>query len=448
MTTPLDALAETIGRALEMWSDDDAAGLTSADLMGVHDALGRARRLLDAAHARIASEIARRSRPELGADSLAKAQGFRNPTALIAATTGTTGGDAARLVAVGDATTPRSTLSGQPAPARHPHVASALARGEIGAPAAAAIIRMLDRVALRAGREAADQAECSLGEQAPALSLDQLARVILRVEAWIDPDGVAPREAELRDARSVLFREEGDGMVVMTARLDPEHAAPLKVAIDALVGAELRARRDAADSGDVDSPRHSIAQLQADALCRLAEHGLGCAGRDLPLGGATVVVRVALEQLECGTGHATIDGLGAPISIRTARRMAADAGVIPCVLGADSEILDWGRTKRLFSPAKKLALIERDGGCAMCGAPPGHSKVHHIRWWVRDAGPTDLDNGVLLCESCHQRIHDNGWEIRIDGRGVDARVWFIPPPYIDATRTPRAGMRARYRLAS
>ncbi|MCG1038037.1 HNH endonuclease signature motif containing protein, partial [Polaribacter sargassicola] len=77
-------------------------------------------------------------------------------------------------------------------------------------------------------------------------------------------------------------------------------------------------------------------------------------------------------------------------------------------------ILDLGRENRLFTKAQKLALVERDGGCARCGLPPHMTKAHHLKWWKRDAGPTDLSNGVLLCESCHHRIHDNGWDIRID----------------------------------
>ncbi len=188
--------------------------------------------------------------------------------------------------------------------------------------------------------------------------------------------------------------------------------------------------------------------MQADALVRLCEHALGCSQTDLPLHGATVVVRIDHTDLVDGTGYATIDGITTPVSVPTARRMAAGGRIISCVLGGDSQILDWGRTKRLFTPTQRLALTERDGGCAMCGAPPGHTKVHHIRWWARDAGPTDLNNGVLLCESCHHRIHDNGWTIHIDGTGIRAKVWFIPPPHVDPARTPRLGGRARYDYAA
>jgi hypothetical protein len=308
---------------------------------------------------------------------------------------------------------------------------------------------MLDRVAFRAGCEAIEAAELTLVQQAPGLSADQLGRVLTRAEAWLDPDGVELREDELRGRRRLVLREV-EGMLELTARLDPEHAAPVKVAIEALVSAEMRATRDAArdHTVDPDAPRRSVVQMQADALVRLCEHVLGCDRRDLPLEGATVVVRIDHHDLVDNTGYATIDGISVPVSIATARRMAAAGEIISCVLGGDGEILDWGRTKRLYTRMQRLALVERDGGCGGCGAPPGQVKVHHIRWWARDAGPTDLDNGVLLCESCHHRIHDNGWEIRIEGTGTRARVWFIPPPHVDPARTPRLGGRARYDFAA
>jgi len=449
--TPMDQLASLADEARALWSGEDARDLTAEQTIAVNGMIGRMRRLIDGSHAKIASEIARHSRPELGPEGLAKSQGFRNPTALIAATTGTTAGEASRLLKVGEATAPRMLLTGAQAPAKYPHVAAAITAGTIGTAAASAIISMLDRVAIRAGHEAIDRAEKTLAEQAAGLTIDQLSRVLTRAEAWLDPDDVAPREEELRSERTLYIREEASGMVVITARLDPERAAPVKTAIEAIVTTELRAARDADGddaSNDPDAPRRSIPQMQADALARICEHGLGCAQKDLPLEGANVVVRMELNDLVDGTGFATIDGLAAPISIATARRMAAAGGIIPCVLGGDSEILDWGRAKRLFTPAQRMALLERDGGCAKCGAPPGHTKVHHIRWWARDAGPTDLSNGILLCESCHHHIHDNGWGIRIDGVGIDAKVWFIPPPHVDPTRTPRLGGRARYDFAA
>jgi hypothetical protein len=452
---PLDALASAVACARDAWSWDDEP--SAAALVNVNDLLGRARRLFDAAFAQVATEIARQSRPELGPDSLAKMQGFRSPAAFIAATTGTTNGEAARLLRVGEATAPRATFGDSPAPPRYPHVAAALADGSVGAAASAAIITMLDRVCVRAGKEATDAAEQALAAQAPGLTLDQLSRVIARAEALLDPAGVERREDELRAERYLHIREDHTGMIILNAKLDPEHGAPIKNAIEGLVTAELRAARDERGDGLPEATQRTIPQMQADALARLCEHAIGCSTRDLPLEGATVVVRVALDDLiegsdgsdgSDGTGFATVDGLATPISIATARRMAAGGAVIPCVLGGDSEILDWGREKRLFTRAQRLALVERDGGCAMCGAPPGHVKVHHIKWWQRDSGPTDLNNGILLCEACHHRIHDNGWDITIDGVGVDAQVWFHPPAQVDPARTPRLGGRRRFDYAA
>ena len=449
MARTLDSLPSEVAAIAAIWRDADVASLSDGDLIAVNERYCRMRRMLDADQTQLAAEIARRSRPELGPDSLAKTQGYRNPAALIAATAGTSTGDAARLVKVGEATAPRQLLSGEKAPARHPHVAAALAAALLTERAAGAIIALLDRIAFRAGADAIETAEKTMVEQAAGLTMDQLNRVLVRAEAWLDPDGVAPREDEKRGLEQLTLREI-DGMIELTARLTPEHGAPVKTAIEALVSAEMRLTRDAARDGtaDPDAPRRSVVQMHADALVRLCEHALGCDRTDLPLEGATVIVRINHEDLVDGTGSATIDGITTPVSVATARRMAAGGEIISCVLGGNSQILDWGRTRRLFSRNQRLALVERDGGCAMCGAPPGHTKVHHIRWWARDAGPTDLTNGVLLCETCHHRIHDNEWDIRIDGTGVRAKVWFIPPPHVDPARTPRLGGRARYDYAA
>ncbi|WP_084516152.1 HNH endonuclease [Microbacterium luticocti] len=421
-----------------------AAELSPAALVPVVEAIGAVGRRFDAVRAEVAAALDRASRPELGADSLAKQHGYRNAGALLAAVTGIGAGDAGRLVSVGKAIEPRMALTGEPLPPTHPHVAEAMSTGDLGAVAAGIIIGMLQKLAVRTTVQDREAAERTLVAAAPGLALDQLRKLVTQAEAYLDQDGVAPSEDERRGERYARMWER-DGFLFLDAKLDvASGGAALKTALEALVTAGFREAKDDVITGDDDRIRPSVPQLQADALVQLAEHALGCAQGDLPLDGATVVVRMDLDTLTEGIGLAGIDGVTQPISPKAARHLAATAGVIPAVLDGKGEIIDWGRMKRLFTRAQKLALAERDGGCAMCHLPPGMTKAHHLNWWHRDHGRTDIDEGVLLCESCHHRIHDNGWQIRIDGHGVTARVWFIPPPTIDPTGTPRLGGRARF----
>ena len=413
--------------------------MSSSGLMAVNDALAQTRRDLDALHIRIAGAIAHRSAPELGRDGMAKQQGYRNAAALIAAATGGSGAEAARLICVGVATAERSSFSGQRMAPRHPHVAEAMKGGCLSLDSAGVITEMLDRVAPRADHEESMITERTLARRAPSLSLEQVRRLVKHAEAKLDTDGVPEREDALATASWLRIRQEASGSVLFSARLDPVNGACLKTAVETLVTAEIRRARDAGTGGGSSSSR-SIPALQADALSVIARHSLSCRETVAPLDLATIIVRCTLDDVRSGSGAAMIDGIDQPISIGTVRRLAAQSGIIPMVLGGESEILDLARTQRLFSVAQRIALGERDGGCSFCGMSAAYAEAHHIRWWERDAGPTDLDNGVLLCRTDHERMHHDGWEVQVH-RG---QVSFIPPPHVDPARTPRPGGRARF----
>jgi hypothetical protein len=444
----LTALHEAISRLDDAWADaEDSNDFTREQLVSAMDAVATAQRRLDALQVDVAARLARESLPELGADSLAKQQGFRTPAKMLATTLGVSTGDALRLIKVGESTAPRTDLLGAKLPAKYPLVREALNAGTLSAQAAALITALLDRCRVPAGAERVAEGERVLVEAAVGLGLDDIRKLLVRAEAWLDPDGVEPRDEERRAQRSLTVYER-DGYLHVNGKFDAASGAPVVTALRGFVSATFVARKDAVDPDAPDADRRTVAMIQADALVQFCEHLLGCSAKGPHLAGATVVVRMNLDELKSGVGSATIDGVDQPVSVSTARKMAAGGGVIPCVLGGDSEILDWGRKRRLFTRAQRLALAERDGGCAMCGLPPEMTKVHHIRWWKRHRGPTDLSNGVLLCETCHHRIHDNGWEIEIDGTGTGARVWFVPPTYVDSARTRRLGGRARFDIAA
>ncbi len=458
MSSPVAPLLEALTALDDAWrkaagASGDEAAMTDAAVLAIHDQLAAVRRRLDGLHSRVAADLARRSRPELGKDGLARQAGFRTPAKLIAAATGGHVGDALRLIQVGEASRERSLLSGESAPARHPHIGSAVAAGALSVAAASAITAMLDRIALRLTPETRDAAERTLVAQAALLSLDELQAVLRRAEAHLDPDGLEPAVAELRGERSVKITRDQAGMTLVTARLDPESAAPVVAAIEGIVTHQLRASRghhspDGDTTATLGDETRTLPQLRADALSALCRHVIGCAQEKLPGAATTVVMRMNLADLNSGCGLATVDGIEQPLDAGSARRLAASAGIIPAVLGTAGEVLDLGRTVRHFTRAQRLALVERDGGCAGCHLPPAFAEAHHLRWWERDAGPTDLDNGVLLCTACHHRIHEEGWEIRIErppgappGAG---EVWFLPPAHIDPDRTPRLGGRRRF----
>ena len=187
----------------------------------------------------------------------------------------------------------------------------------------------------------------------------------------------------------------------------------------------------------------TIGQMRADALADLARHLIGCDSSPVAAS-TTLVIRTDLDTLTGSLALATIDGVDQPISAQTARALAASAGIIPAVMGGASEVLDLGREQRLFTRAQKIALAERDGGCAApgCTRPPHLTEAHHASWWDRDHGASDLDNGVLLCWFHHHLLHEAEWTMTI----VDGRVWFIPPPHIDPAQRPRPGNNRRRTL--
>lgn len=288
----LDALAVAVGAR-------EPGALAPGELVAVNQAFGVLKRHVDAAFAPFAAEIARQSRVELGKDSLARKQGFRSPVALIQATTGSSVGEAVKLVQVGEATAPRMSLTGETLPAKHPHVGAAVTAGKLAVAGAAAIVSMLDRITSRVEPERLDAAERELADRAPGLRADELARLLARAEALLDPDGLEPRHEQAR-AESHFDIFERDGRLRFAGEMDVETGAPVKTVIDALVGQNLHRNHDA---DDATRDNRSVRQMRADALADLCRHALGC--DQLPTGPTTtVIVTMTLEHLESAGSRA------------------------------------------------------------------------------------------------------------------------------------------------
>jgi hypothetical protein len=247
------------------------------------------------------------------------------------------------------------------------------------------------------------------------------------------------REQRAYRRRELRMVDLGDGLTRLSGQLDTESAAVLRSALNPL----------AAPNPDVDGtadPR-TAAQRMADALVELARRT--CHSGGLPAGHGVrphVSVIIGLDSLrtaaaDCGVPPGEL-GCGGPISTDAVRRIGCDAGITRIITDPASVPLDVGREHRTVSTGQWAALTARDRGCAFpgCTRPADWCDAHHIIHWV-DGGATDVDNLVLLCGHHHRVIHHNGWQVRI---GNDRHPEFLPPPWINADRTPRRNTRPRY----
>ena len=127
------------------------------------------------------------------------------------------------------------------------------------------------------------------------------------------------------------------------------------------------------------------------------------------------MIHVDAADLANREGCGWIDGVLGRISIPSVERLQCAGTTRLVVTGKDGEPLHLGRKKRRFTRAQRRALAARDGGCAFpgCRAPVAWTEAHHIDWWKRDHGRTDIENGLLLCTFHHHLIHSTDeWEIR------------------------------------
>lgn len=122
---------------------------------------------------------------------------------------------------------------------------------------------------------------------------------------------------------------------------------------------------------------------------------------------------------------------GVPLPVSTVRRLCCDADIIPAVLGTNGELLELGRTARTVNRAQRRALRTMHRTCAHhdCTVAFSACKIHHVRWWQRDRGPTDIENLLPLCERHHHLVHEGRWTLTMTPDRV--ATWARPDGTID-----------------
>lgn len=342
---------------------------------------------------------------------VAEGEGFRSAGSWLAVHAHEERGSSSRLQRIAD---------GLPG---HPSLRDGMRDGLVSTRQATEIVGALD--ALGADVSPAIKAEAegrmvALAAEFDATELRKLGKAILET---IDPDTFEDCERqrledELRKAHAatrLTLRAKGDGTTRVSGLIPDSDAARLKTCLSSFSSP----RHDSATGGTTEDSRYLDPvtgkrlpgeRVLGEAFCAFVE---AADPQRMPMqGGAatTIVVTMDLEKLFKGVGVATAGGERIPAS--EVRRLACQANIIPAVLGGKSEVLDLGRTRRLFSPAQRKAIAIRYQTCIVegCAVPVEQTEIHHLDPWSR-GGLTNLDDGVPGCSRHHHCFHDERYEM-------------------------------------
>ena len=451
--------AQVLDRVSAMLADVARVGMVGVDdmeLLTLTRRLEEVGRLTEALRALAGAEIDERSRNELGQAGLAQRLGETRGIHHLEKLTLVSQREASRRVKLGRAIRARVCLDGQVMPAEFPVVAGAVISGHLGVDAARAIIHMLALAAQRhALPERLEVAESALVKAGLTLPADLLA---VQARVWremLDPDGAEPRDDMLHTRRAFGIGREKHGLTRFGGYANPANAALLKAALAERAGPNVTPRfldvQDApADAetltGAARNPR-TLEQKQFDIIMGLLAAGVrsseGQPGSMRSL--TTVVAVIRLSDLESGSGVGWLDDIEEPVSTATIRELACDSGIKVLTLGSHGEVLNLGRTQRLFSRQQRLALAAVDGGCIWNGghAPPSWCHAHHVTEFD-DGGKTNIDNGVLLCPKHHHLLHSSAYQLRM----IDGRPWSLAPPWLDPEQTWQPVGKSRVFMAA
>ena len=310
-----------------------------------------------------------------------------------------------------------------------PVLAAAMREGA----ASLAQARVIDRALglLPAGVDAGTVAlaEAHLVDRAGEFGPRELGRIGRRILDVVAPEiaeaaeaaRLADLEAHAADVTRLTMRRLGDGTTRISGRVPDAAGTRFATCLEAFSNPRLaRAQDGNAPAGDPVA-RLGYPKRMGQAFVQLLET---LDPTRLPIHGGdatTLVVTIDLDALKADLATADLIGAGLVpgddltgdrITAAQARRLACTAKILPVVLGGDSLPLDLGRTRRLYTPAQRKALLIRDRTCRGegCDVPGTWCEAHHLDPW-HTGGRTDLADGVLLCSHHHHRAHEPRWRL-------------------------------------
>jgi len=363
-------------------------------------------------------------------------------------------GRGAGLAAVGQA----GTLAAMPA------VAEALVDGPVTPTHLAQITRAVAGSAALAAEVATAEGQERLVQLAGRLDGTQFGKALQQLSASLDPSRRQRTHDEQRAERFLVWSHTPSGTLIK-GRLDSVAGHQFAKVIDALCP------RPAADDD------RSRQQRAADALMAIVERvGTDKAAVPGSLAPVQAVLTftpetwTALRAARDTTGHApmaprsagatapqgiapvpgsaldvmarlrgvdpVMDEAGQPWPASEVARALCDCALTWAVVATPGAKLDLGRESRLFKRQHWLALYASGTrSCAVpgCAMPLAYTELHHLKWWLRDHGDTDMANCAPYCSFHHHEIHRLAITItrRADGvlehRYPDGRRYGAPP---------------------
>lgn len=335
---------------------------------------------------------------------------------------------------------PRRALTGPSLPPAMPATAAAQTHGLINGEHVAVIRKALDKLPGFVDVVTREQFEVDLVRAAVGIGPKELKDTAERTLFLLDQDGPEPDDSERARKRGVSKgKQRSDKMTPITGELTPEAWAVWE-AIFAKYAAPGMCNPDDPEpctsgkpsQAQIDNDHRSLAQRQHDALVAVGRIALmsGELGKlnGLPV---SIIIRTTLQDLESRAGVGVTGG-GLVMPITDVIRLAGHANHYLAVFdGATGSALDLLRTKRIASPAQRIMLIARDGGCTKpcCTVGAYGSQVHHVVADWAEGGNTNIDELGLACGPDNRVVGKNGgWTTRMNAH---CEVEWIPPPQLD-----------------
>jgi hypothetical protein len=336
----------------------------------------------------------------------------------------------------------RTNLVGQSLAPLLPAVAAAQAAGVITGEHVAVIRDAMKQLPPWVDATTGDQLEVDLVRVAVGVGPKEVRETAALRLFLLDQDGPEPDDAERARKRNVTHGRQGrDAMTSLSADLTPEAWAVWEVlfAKFAAPGMCNPADETPCTSGiptqaQIDNDDRTLVQRQHDAMLAVGRIALmsGDLGQlnGLPV---SVIIRTTLQDLESRAGIGVTGG-GTKVPITDVIRMGAHAYHHLAVFDrASGQALALFRTKRIATPAQRIMLIARDGGCTKpcCTVGAYGCQAHHASQSWANGGNTNVDDMTLACGTDNRDADTHGWRTTINNRG-DCE-WH-PPPDLDHGR--------------